>query len=121
MTDIRQQFLKFIKIYGMDDSLESTRTLYRVIKNSFDSIDSATMHKALNMFTGTRTGEILEYANNIGDVDFIDTFYKYRTAPVKVKFHTSHNGTSKVEKYNGYSNKDIVVEQFDAEDLSFMK
>lgn len=119
MKNTRQQFLKFIKIYSMDNSWQSNKTLYRVIKESFGRIDRATMQKALQSFPGIRVGEILEYANNIGDVDFIEKFYKYRNISIKSKEKQYQN--CKIEKYNGYSNKDLVVEQSDSDDLSFVK
>lgn len=119
MTDIKKQFLKFIKIYNLDNSWQSNKTLYRVIKESFGRIDRATIQQGLKSFSGIRAGDILEYANNIGDVDFIDNFYKYRDTEIKEE--SNSEARCKIEKYNGYSNKDLVVEEFDEEDLSFIK
>lgn len=80
MKDTKTNLLKVIKIYSMDDSITSTKTLYRVLNEGFESLDLKLMCEAVKAIPHVCYGRILEYANNIDDIDFINKMNAFRKA-----------------------------------------
>ena len=85
MKNQKENLLRLIKIYSIDDSKVATQTLYRVVKNLIDDFDIITMTEVVQSMPQNGYNRLLAYANKMEDLSLVTQLHTYRNSKIVKK------------------------------------